>query len=876
MITQRRTQGRVILGALTVIAMSAAIMTTVPSHATQEPPSNTGQVSAPTTLDARKAKERGALRIPKTTPAITVNLRHVATGTTITFGTHKASVKRLPAGIYQIAAQTPGGYRLNINGNKDTLAIRAKRTTSLRVALTRLAGIRFESATTDGLTTSVEVRGRTPGKVEIQFLDEVGLTIHAQTVTVPRGNARVRYSAPVAAVQVRARPVMLRGRFPWTATVPQRSLLATSEPDVTLSQGSISLSAPVSGTIASVTRVNLITGAATTVNPLVEAGRLSLSEQLSPGAYQYQLTGQDAAGAPQVTTIAVSTPDSKGNGLAVLAPNTQLLTVTTIEFPRDRATPAAIPLTALPAGTGVADLIGNPVIASTPNGQSTVVGRVLAVRAERLLVSQESPFWVFQEVSQEGFSEGLTTRFLGPRTARSALKCEMSGVEVTGPAVDLSLGTPTTDGSRWALFPDGADLHLRGNFQASASISLTGLTVGGGLECYLDDLPMAAVVNINIPTPIGPIPTVLTAKPFLEAEAKVEVDLGVVSRELNLSSEFEISNGLNGPKLHTPHPFDVSVQPRVGQALSPRGTLRARAGMDFAYGLGQGTTGAGLQVSGLSLKAGPEIGLVFQSGLAAGRPDSAACVSGRLDLANASIEGHILEVWAAGKNWSFVDATFYDLPWGIPAFDEPINCWGAAPPIQDDAVEGDFDADGIRDELAYRRFTSNDGSERARLSVTASSTGKTSSIDIGSSDYITWLDDAISSEPIDGRPGVEAVIRGVLGANAQFTYFVTWQGGKLGFVPPPGQAGDQWNSLYKFWGLDYHVRRVQQGIVIVSNIQAQLRYSPSDRSDEVLTITQYEWTQDGWRTVDTETFRFRYPRTVKGDFDLTPYGESIA
>lgn len=822
-----------------------------------------------------RQKPTGRITVPRTRPAVTIVLTS-PDGKPITLSTRSAKTRKLPTGRYSLTAISVPGHQVVINGGRTTIQVRKNGLTRIPIAVTKLASVRFESVTTDGVSTVAQVAASRPVSVQVQFLSDSGSVMLTRESRVSGRGRPVVVSGRVVAAKVRVKPLNVRGETRWITLAPQTSLLATSQPNVAVTPTSVSIEAPISGDIAGVKRVDLATQSVTDGIPVsIENGSLSIQDAPTrPGSYEYQISGADKAGNRLSTSITVGIPDSSGNGLAVVAPNTRRVEVGTIEFPRTGAGLVAVPISSLPSGISAASLVGNPIIAVVPGGSQTAIGVVVEVRDSSVWIEQTGLHTVFQKISKTGFLSGtLRAQPQQPRSVRP--KCRVGSTEIVGPQVEFGINGPTTDFSRWSIYRDGADVHIQGDFSVTATASLSAFSASKDLiDCYLDDLPMTGVFNINIPTPVGPIPTVLTVKPYVELTASVAVDFGTYSRSVTLNAQFNVSHGWNGPKLHTSDPFSVSDQSPPFELGSPNASVSIEGGLDFAFGFGQGMGALGLQVGGVSLKVGPRMGATFSTGAAAGEPDRLACLRADLAMATASVEMHLAEVWGGGGNSSLGDYTLFELR-ELTAPSIRVNCWGDAPPYFDDVTPGDMDADGIRDKFTYRKYKSSNNGDRVRLTVTASSTGKTSSINVGDNESYWFLGDSARFEPVDGQPGVEAIISGVMGANSQFAYVVTWRDGRLQFVPPPGQDDDQWNFLNKHWGFDYHVRRIEQGRVIVTNLQAQLRPDYTNRTDEVLTVTQYEWARNGWTRLKQETTSFPYPQTIKNAIDLSPYGDTI-
>jgi len=621
----------------------------------------------------------GVLVIPKTSPAMSVRLTPAGRTSATSVTTRSRTSRELRAGQYVLEYESPEGYEATVNGGAPTISISERQTVDLRVQLEKLASPSFVSLTSDGLQTRARVTAAVAGTLEVEFLNPWGAVGARQTVEVSRPGTESTVAVEGDFAVARIRPLGNSNEANWVTAGVQKTALTDTSPEVKVTDKRIKVTAAVSSEVVSVSRRDLGTGRTSPVEFDTSRANLSLAGKVQPSrTYEYTVTSVNDAGREIIDTITITSPDATGNGLSVLKPNLHSFTVSSIKFPNNDAEPVTIPVSSLPRNTNPTDLIGDPIIVATPDRRSAVVGRVLTATNAEIRIARSGPFSVFQDVQQKGFEEGaVAAAIVGPSLARKiALKCSYGGIEFTGPSVDYQFDPPTMDFDRWELRQDGLDLHLRGNAQATATLGISGLTARTGVDCYVDDLPMYAVVNIDIPAGPVVIPTVFTAKPFIEASASLEADLGSLSRTITVNLEFEISNGFNGPKLHTPNPITATMSSGSDALLSPRGVLSLRAGMDFAYGLGQGITSAGLQVSGLSLKAGPELSATFQTGLASGRPNTAACLNLSLKLATAQIEGHIVEAWLFGKNWSFSDAVFFDLPYTLTAFDEPLKCWG--------------------------------------------------------------------------------------------------------------------------------------------------------------------------------------------------------
>ena len=836
------------------------------------PPANpTDQVTSPVT----RAPSKGTIALKRTRPGATIVLTG-QNGRKFSLSTSKAVRKKIPTGTYAISVIGLPGHRVIVNGGSPTLRVRPKAVTRLKVKVARLASVRLESVTTDGVSTTARVAASKRVRVQVEFLDSAGKAISRRTVTVQRGGKAVGTTAGAVAAQVRARALGSPGETQWVSLAPQSSLLTTTRPDVAVEAGSVEIEAPTSGTVVSVSRVNTASGAVVSdVRNSTQGGTLAIDDAPAPGTYEYRITGVNEAGEPTTTTLAVGVPDASGEGLVVMAPNTRRLTVTSIEYPKSGSGPVAIPLSALPAGTQASELVGDPLIAATVAGTSTAIGMVTEIRNERIWVRQTGLQTIFQQMSISGFSRGAVQsrdrRLIQPRVLKPT--CKVDGVAIRGPVVEFEFEGPTADFGRWEAYVDGADVHLAGNFSMGASITLTGFTASAGVSCAIDNPPVISTVNVNIPTPIGPIPTVLTVKPFVDVEAKVTSEFGTYSRSIRLQAEFNVSDGWNGPKQHVAQPFTISGDEVPAQLADPSASVNIGGGLDFTYGLGQGVNSAGVQVGGVSLKVGPQASLTFSSGLAAGEPERRACLRGELRLAAATIEMQLAEVWGGTSSASLLDTVLFELT--SPAIAEKtFACWGDPPPYVDTGVEGDMDGDGIRDKISFK-VTKKSFPVKGILTVTASSTGKRATLDIGPDAVVTSYLGFEGTVNVDGRRGVEAVLTGVAGANFPFFVYVTLEGGGLQFVAPPGSTGRDdvaWYSFSKLVGMFFHLRRVVDSSVIVSSIEGTVRMDSGDRSDETLTITQYRWTTNGWDEIDKDSFRFRYPATIERNFDFEPYG----
>jgi hypothetical protein len=222
------------------------------------------------------------------------------------------------------------------------------------------------------------------------------------------------------------------------------------------------------------------------------------------------------------------------------------------------------------------------------------------------------------------------------------------------------------------------------------------------------------------------------------------------------------------------------------------------------------------------------------------------------------------------------DVTLFELP-ALTLASETIKCWGDPPPYVEEFVEGDMDGDGIRDKISFKPVRGAQPS-KAVLTVTASSTGKESSIRLGP-EYEIYEVSFAGTAPVDGRPGVEAVIRGIVGNRAYaIMLIVTLKGGVLRVLPPPGDA----SSITSFWydsmdqdSAQFYNRRIDGQSIIVSEFYMDFRTYPYGRETEVMTIEQFRWSQGEWVRIANDTYTFPYPATVLRDFDLSPYGESV-
>lgn len=650
----------------------------------------------PNAADSAKSNA-GSLRWARTRPPIKIVLISDS-GQTVTINTRRSGTRKVPTGRYSVSVINPRGFVAKVNSGKKILEVKRGKRTNLPVQITKLALLRLESVTSNGVTTTAVIRSAKKVSVSAQALDATGAVTEERAVVVsgPKSPQSVRFSGDVALVRVRV--IGSRLERSWEVAAPQRGSLDTATPAVNVRPDSVKVTAPVSATEVAVTRIAVEGPANRSSHPTVlpvpfnlEDGMLEIRDSgVSPGAYEYQIRGRNRAGESVLTTLGIGVPDASGNGLAVWAPNTRELTVGAIE--RDTSTRglASISLNDLPLGAVPEDYLGNPIVASTIDKTVAVVGKVVSAVNGRLQIRETSLRSVVHKANIRSFGTSLprrTTRFLsddstlmsndaGPRAIRP--RCERDGVETSAPNFAVTFEGPSTEAGQWDFWTDGADAHLRGGGHVGALVEFAGFEITTGVSCYLDDLPMLATLNVEIPAGPIVIPTVLTAKPYVQLSAQVGAEFGVYAHRIDAEINFEISDGWNGLKLHSGNPISLSSEPAAQlEPLVPSAAITAGMGLDIAYGLGAGIKTLGLQVAGLSIKVGPELQLKFSSGKAVNEPESGACLTYSASLARVSVEAHLAEGWFASQNWSGGDVTLFQLP-GIGEAEGNLLCWGDA------------------------------------------------------------------------------------------------------------------------------------------------------------------------------------------------------
>lgn len=590
--------------------------------------------------------------------------------------------------------------------------------------------------------------------------------------------------------------------------------------------------------------------------------------------YTYTVLSEGPLGEEPPITIQVHTPglnDATDRDAWVLSPNTHVLQGDDFNL-APRASSSRAPLR--PAYTPIVpgstaelwidwpgargrNVVGSPIILPANKARGLpggFVGVIIEQSGSRVRVIQGPVSRAVTVLNAKVLPNEPRDRARQDRTAGD-FGCNI-GAEFSSSLIDLDLGNRQVFGD---VQIEGLDsrVQLRVTIDATISGSLDRAITGGctyGIP--IPDIPFAA----------GPVPMLARFSTSVGVNVTIPQPTGKFTRTYRVGLDMLADrNGL--------HPNVIREEILRSTELLDKSwsvSLKGTVGLQVGPGVGADVVGV---VAGITYEHSLGIQLNAEPGDAFSLPGETCIVLAPLFTVSAGIAATLfVDAWA----WKYEKDLFR---WSVNLLEMPIppgkQCifhWGnSVTPGPDDAIEGDFDADGIRDRSTFKKFKSPLG-EWGRLSVTASSTGKTATIDIGASDTYWQFVDYSKTMPIDGRPGVEAAIYGVMGANSQFAYFVTWQDGKLEFISPPGQEGSQWNSLYKWWGFDYHVRRVDQGRVIVSNLNGDLR---TERETEVLTITQYEWEDGDWTQFKREVFSFSYPRTVANDFDLSPYGTSF-